>query len=673
MKSSLPVPAFDDEFYRYPDFVQDEINTLMDICARIQSSPLGVVKAAGEEARRFFGQRGRSAKRLIAKYYDFINSGGDWHVFVNRAKFQTDSSDLPEEFLNYWRALCESNKRKCRPGYRRLLSIWRSGEPVPGYGTWREYWTARGMIISENDLCPPDLPSGWSYGNLMRYRPDDADLTLARQGISATMSMLPTVIGTRAGLRPLEWIVFDDWESDFLVSVPGVDRPCKLKGLICKDVATDMWLRFALRPSVPRDDGTEDGLKLRDMKRLAYELLSHFGHPVDYVSHWVIERGTATFPAGDARALNELSGGMIVVHETQMISGQVLLGGFADKSVGNPRGKSWIESGFNLLHNEAGFVPGQKGRRYDLAPAELEARKKYAVALVSAGKALPPALRAQLRLPFQNIYEAVETWRNILLNIGGHTDHRCEGFDEIALWRLSEGDQWRPWSQLIELPAEMMDRVLVQRRLETRVERWHRLIQGVTLQKMSEAVAPRWLDGHKEVTVDNYQIEFRHEGKDYKFYHHDSPLLVNGRKYLAYFHPIDVDAVYLTDGAGAYKGMVPRVKAVSKTDLEARRERSDQVRSLLRTKLGDYNARHAAESEQSIADAEHNLEVFKDGEAIQVSPDVPAVRADDPSAAVALSEAIARRAAEDAHYHDVSKVDVVAVINRKARRKKNDE
>ena len=53
-----------------------------------------------------------------------------------------------------------------------------------------------------------------------------------------------------------------------------------------------------------------------------------------------------------------------------MVVGQVFE--FRDKATGNSWGKGWLESFFNGLHSELADLPGQKGRRYDLAPAELE-------------------------------------------------------------------------------------------------------------------------------------------------------------------------------------------------------------------------------------------------------------------------------------------------------------
>jgi hypothetical protein len=87
---------------------------------------------------------------------------------------------------------------------------------------------------------------------------------LTHRGQAAAAEDLPHIIGTRDGMRPLEYIAFDDVELDFLVMVAGVPQPAKLRAIIAKDVACDLALAFVLRPALEREDGTQDSLKARD-------------------------------------------------------------------------------------------------------------------------------------------------------------------------------------------------------------------------------------------------------------------------------------------------------------------------------------------------------------------------------------------------------------------------
>jgi hypothetical protein len=632
------VPAVS-EMYRYSEEIRNDIELWLLIMDRIDASPLGLVKAAQAEAGRHFARRGMSAKNIIKKYYDY-RASGDWRTLIDKRLLRTKATKLPVEFVEFWRGMASTNMRKCKPAFRKLVNMWRAGEDIPGYGTWRTYW-AHFMNLDGVTKCPEDLPEGWSYENLMRLKPDRADLSLARYGIAATRHMLPHVIGTRENMRPLEYIAFDDVELDFLVLVPGVERPCKLRAIICKDVATDAWLRYVLRPAILREDGVQDGLKLKDMKRLCLELLVHFGYPVDYVSHWIVERGTATLPEADIAALHQISAGMIKVHETSMITGKIMLGGYADKSVGNSWGKAWIESGFNRVHNELAALPGQKGRRYDLAPAELEERKKAAVALIRAGRALPVDLRVLLRLPFPSIVDAHTQLRDALMRINLDRDHKCEGFAHLTEWRLAEEDPWKPYEKLLELPPEIVPHVMTSQRLETRMERWARLTHGMKFQKMPEEVAPRWMDDHRLVKVEKYQIKFQHEGRTLVYFDRDSALLIEGAQYLAYYNPFDLDAIYLTNLDGAYRGKLPRVHAVQRGDQEALEKRLADTRHVLNERLAAVRSRAVAQDEQALADMEANIAAFND------TPSTPVI---DLNAAIAArdaekAQAKARRAA----------------------------
>lgn len=644
---------------RLESAIQEEVRFLLKLFEQVHAHPRGVVVGLQEAAARYCGERGRSFQSLRRFYYDFAEHG-DWMALIPkhlRDKYRTVT--LPEAFVEFWRAACEDNQRKCAPAWRKLVARWHAGDPIPGYGTWREYWSQQGRVIGPGTECPPDLPDGWTKGNLYRYVSDPVQLTLARQGISAALSKIAPIVGTRVGLRPLEWVVFDDWESDFLVAVPGVERPCKLRGIICKDVATDMWLRFTLRPAVPRDDGKEDGIKREDTKLVVCDLLQRFGFPTDYQMNMVFERGSATLTHGDRMAIEELSGGMIKTHVTEMISGRVLIGGFDDKAVGNPRGKSWIESGFNLLHNEAADLPGQKGRRYDLAPAELESRKKHAIALLRAGKDVDVAARRLLRLPFQTIREAYAAWERILMRVNCADEHDCEGFETVSKWRFFEGDTWQDWDKLLEFPPETREKIQVWHRKERRIERWARLMRGVAMSKLPNEVAWRFMDVHVPVTVANYRITLTHDGTDYVFFHADSPLLVEGAKYLAYFDSRDPDRLYLTNGKGAFRGTLPRTRGIRRDEMEALQAETERRRHDLNLHLAQVNQRRRDRAEQSIEDAEHNLRVLK-GEIIDVTPTrtdlVPASVV--PSVADALNREVATRAAESRHEESVRNVDL---------------
>lgn len=76
---------------------------------------------------------------------------------------------LPPEFVIHWNRLVFHFNGSYRRAYRGLLQMWRSGADVPGYGTWRKYWSEKGDVcVGPLAACPADLPRGWSYHNLVR-------------------------------------------------------------------------------------------------------------------------------------------------------------------------------------------------------------------------------------------------------------------------------------------------------------------------------------------------------------------------------------------------------------------------------------------------------------------------------------------------------------------------
>lgn len=75
---------------------------------------------------------------------------------------------LPPQFIAYWHRLQQFLRhRGTKAAYRALVSQWRGGAEIPGYAN----------IESAN---ADQLPPGWSYRNLLKYRPSREQLFAAR-------------------------------------------------------------------------------------------------------------------------------------------------------------------------------------------------------------------------------------------------------------------------------------------------------------------------------------------------------------------------------------------------------------------------------------------------------------------------------------------------------------
>ena len=636
MQPTFAIPDADhDEFYGLKTAVQDEIQIMLSVLCRVHhATGKQRVRQMQEESDRLGGGRGNSWRSIRSKYYAYRNSG-DWRILVNKAKTEGGRQALNADFVQWFQGRCDNHKRTINSAIDELYSAWYAGDEIPGYGTWREWW-AKQPAYETRPLpvdCPPDLPHGWTRGNLRKYKPHKTQTALVRRGLAAAISTMPTCISTREGLRPFEYLVFDDAETDFLIAEPVSGQVVKLEGLFAKDVATDVWLRFGLRPGIKREDGSRESLKRQDMLELAVQILTTYGYPRDYTSTWIVERGTATISDDDAKAIYDATGGKVLISKTGMIAGKVLAEGYADKAVGNFRGKPWIESGFNLLWNKLDHVRGQKGNRYQNAPAELETRTKAAVDILRAGKLLPAEVMLTEHLPYQDLRESFHSINDALKKINSRTEHRCEGFAKVMRWRFADFGiaEWQPYEKLMQLPAAVREQVEIMQAMESPYERMARLQQeyGVVMETIHPGAIPRILnDYHRTVKVLDGEITLTVDGQLLRYFHADSPICAQeGEAFTAYLPKGDFETIYLVAGEGKarrYVGTLPRRIGKKYGDIDARNKELAAKRKVLARHVHAIRARHGEDIDKAIADTDQTLTLMQrlDGALLTSGPSV---------------------------------------------------
>ena len=671
---------------RYPWKVQSEVLITLQLLLAMHRAGPGKMRAA---YNTFPGKpcgRGYSYKSLCRKLAQYIDSDGDWTTLVDRAKLTKATNrkqnqqciELVPAFIDYWRALCDTYQRRnyIRAAHHRLLDIWyKALEPIDGYGYWYDYWIkVRKECVPSH--CPDSfLPLGWTYDNLRRFVPASDERNLTRFGVAAARRELLHIPQTRIGMRFLEWVTLDDLRLDFLMAVPGCEQPVEMLTLILKDIASDVALRFRSRPALAKEDGGKEGIKRRDVKALLVEFLMLYGYPTDYTMNIIMERGTASMTESEAKALEYACGGHIKVHFTEMVSGRALPHGFADRSIGNPSGKSWLESSFNKTHNQLSNVPGQTGATYHLRPLDLYGRQNELRALERIAGLLPPAKRIELRIPFLSYQESNLTLEQCFRTTNDRRDHKLEGFDMISLWRwrTDPPSPWMPMAQWpTNLPQGAEQNIELKQVLETPLERAAKLAIGCRFQKMAPSAAYAFLERHqKAVTVDGNIIEVGIEGKTYKF--RDEALCeINGRKYLAYFDPkgiqfaadardtaADLGKLYLLDlKDGHFVGTAGLWFGPSRADLEAHAKlqaEQERVFKRLRKRVQDRNGRAL---ERRTADIQRNLEL-----AAEAMPAVQLAAPDGEVIAAETNSATERIAGEmrtaDRRYRQRINVDVI--------------
>jgi len=531
------------------------------------SKPAIKVQPACERALMIYSEF-RPLKTFRGKYDQWV-AEQDWLVLVNRAKagavWQKTQRGLSDAFLDYVAARM-GEFRRGDAAEQAILSIhrqWQTGrthkgvaEVIPGY---ENNWSDRTCGL---------LPAGWHSTNIRAHLKKRAKFTkdvkaLLHEGIHAAKEFLPHVHGSRCDLRFMELVQFDDVRCDFRVMDTDSGQVNDLWLLIARDVATGMLLGFGMRPARARDDGSQEHLKLQDMKQLCGWLLETYGLP-PYLMTWKIERGTATLAQGTANALTEMVGPeRILISYSSMIYGQSPVG-YQEKSIGNSKAKALLESLNRLQHLLTSHFPGQIGLNYSKRPTELLARETEAVEIWQSHRAED---RADLRYPFYTIPQAREGLFEIFGIQNRRDTHDLEGFNKIAEW--FDGVNWQP----AHTAPQDMTGIRTRTRMESPIERAAWLLANC---EPFTKVSPEILIAFYEHTQrtrpveNNGEIQLMHEGKTLRFAPPSSEFaLPPETKCLCYFNPNDPRFLTLTDGRGGILGTWLRTGLVKHGDRDA--------------------------------------------------------------------------------------------------------
>jgi hypothetical protein len=559
LRTRRPVAHCDDEvalFMRLPSVIAKEVRALLssfDLVRGYRAARISVTRACAQ-ALEIYSTWNWNLKTYRAKYDAWLNAR-DWLVLVNRSKCGGDwverEAGLSNAFLDYVAARLGKFGRADgkRQAIFSIFAQWRTGlrhdgqaEPIPGY---EKIWNTRDGRL---------LPAGWHYSNITRQLKARGKFLKAQQaflhdGESAARAHLPMILSDRAQLRFLELVTFDDVRTDWLVFDPATGQACELWLLVARCTATAMVLGFVMHPATVREDGKATHLGARHMKQLAGWMLERYPLP-PYVVTWKLERGTAGMDEAVRAALGELLGNRIAFSITSMIGARTSPSGYAEKKKGNSRGKASHESHNRLLHTQGSYINGQTGNRWDIRPADLLDRNKEAVQIWQMRELLPEHLRGQEQYPLLTLNTAREQLFRICNAQNERTDHKLQGFEEIA--------------------ERVGDRII--KRMESPMERAARLVRAVQgdWTPVSPAIITTFYE-HTEraiVVKPNGEIEFQHDGRSFTFAHGGVPL-VPGTKALGYYHPDDPGFLHVTDGRGGILGTWIKRGRVAFGDQEA--------------------------------------------------------------------------------------------------------
>ena len=645
LATRAPVPHFSAEpalLASLPDAIRADLRRLLGATAgggafgeaRALVKAGHSVSAAIRTVRTGYGLHG-SLQRLRARY-DVWTKTGDWVSLVNRAKaggpWQARQDGLPREFLEFVAKRLAAFRRA--DGKRQAIASirrqWLTGRdhtgqraPIPGYGYRPEHV----------GTCPP----GWTYGNLLAVIKAAGLFTapvraFLQTGTAAAAHEVPQVkrdrntSGADGGpMRFLELVEFDDVKTDFLVVDPASGQVVDLWLLVARDYGTAIMLGYGMRPARSRDDGTQEHLRLQDMKQICGLVLERWGLP-PYICTWKIERGTATLSEGSRSMLRELLAGQVNVSFSSMLGGKSALG-FRQRAIGNSRAKASLESHNRLMHTMACALPGQTGQRYDVRPQDLAGQQREAAETLALVQLLPAELRGQAQFTLLTLEQAREQLDRIFALQNQRTDHELQGFATLAEWW--DGTLWRPQTTYPGNGA-------VRTRLESPEERCARLVAPHLAgwrQVSPDVIRAFYEHSARDVRVqDNGLIEFRLGGDRVEFAPPPGAApLVPGTRALAYHHPDEPGLIYLTDGQGRWLGTwLRRHRTGDRASLEAALRTQQHALRVARE--------HAA---GLVADERERIEAVRRSNAELLGPFQPIERVRTPGPTRSLASTVA--------------------------------
>jgi hypothetical protein len=654
------VPVLDqEEFAKLSAKRRQEVTLSLRLLERVHAmaGEPGFVRAVHTLANGYRHLRGLSGASLLRKYYAYLE-GGDWRSLVKGYK---GHGTLPAAFQEFVKGLIEQNARSVEEALRVLREeIWANGSPVPGYGTWQEWFTATYPGQPVPRVFPRVFPRGWSVPNLRRYGPSKAEKKLFQRGLAAAHAHLPTILRDTSRLRPMEWIVVDDFELDTMCCFRGdperglPPQIAYVAGLLAMDVGSRKSLARLLGPRVEREEKLPDGtvqkvrcnIRAVDVQVLLHEIFRQHGLP-DYEVTILCENATAAISPDLELMLGTIYEGRIKVARTSMIEHRTLANGFVERG-GTPWEKGWIESHFNKLWNMLARLPGYKGSNQRLnAPADFEDKLRTATKLLGGGASkmhLPPELVDEMRLPFMSLEQLEQAFDWALDQAERRTKHRCQGFDTVTEFRWAhpalpapagiDAHEPNTFRALAVLTPEQQALMLPEERKESPLERWERLTARHPRSALAPSVLALFLLTPKKAAWRGHTVTFTHQKVGYSYVDDDGIMagFPEGTDLLVYVDLQRPGAALVArlDGTpiGTLRMLGGSTRGVDITDKAALDEARARRATIVNRVLAGVRARplHQAANEQLGQDRQHNDAIIAAWQR-EVKPTVAAPRA----------------------------------------------
>ena len=303
---------------------------------------------------------GRKAAAILPRYSPKTTGGGEpW----------------PEDFnAEFHRRLTAQTGGRTGKGmvevatvYKQVCREWERGEWIEGIGDWKHWWQT--SALTKDHPLPeggkiPDFP--WTVRTFQRRAASDAIRKLGNVGHAAARNSLPRIELDYSKLRRCELLTLDDVRPDLLAIHEQSGRVCPAQAYFLMDVASRCIMAHVVKPL--------QNIRAQDVDELLVHGLQApgFGVGVGYTTFIKFERGTVACSEAAKAVLESGSGGSIKVLRTGMDGTVRWVGAARDVGSGNAAGKAVIESWMRHgLHSRLTHLPGQRGNRWENAPANL--------------------------------------------------------------------------------------------------------------------------------------------------------------------------------------------------------------------------------------------------------------------------------------------------------------
>lgn len=449
------------EFFRLQERNQERVRLLLGVMDMISKAP-----TLGEGYQRGCAAcgalKGTSPGRLRGLYSEWRKSKHDWRVLIDQALEIKPFAGMPQEFIDEVQLRVDANHRSIAAALKMLRADWVKGKEIPGYGTWREFWTRTkpGRAIPRHCNTYPD---GWSVRNLRRKLDASKARRIAQiQGLSAARKHMPTMKLSRVGSAPGRQLMWDDKEHDYFVNSFQHMQGARPIELYCHDYSAAFKTFYGIKPKYKDEEGYVKKLT-GDMMRLV--VAGHYWkwgyHPLGTVNY--AEHGTANFPEEVRRALHDDTQGLVTVEESGFDGRSPHAGLYHGRWRGQPGWKASLESSNNNDHNWLAATEGQTGRNVETRPDQLHGMLTNNSQLLESWGWLPMEYRDMLQFPLMEINAFRRRLDEVYHQIACEREHDLEGWSECGyiMQMLDIGGHLISLDELKSKPAEVQQKALV--------------------------------------------------------------------------------------------------------------------------------------------------------------------------------------------------------------------